>query len=153
MVLQDFCERGCRSSGLSSGTLSATQSCDILSAAREQAQAKAGSGQSACSVEDVLQLLRILFTIGGEPLSGRTLQEGKEVLLRALSWTVVFVFHYCAFITRIYLCRCGRATVQCITRGIHQQKNYNQNPAADRGNLMHVWGCYIYACYKYHCKW
>lgn len=78
MVLQDFCERGCRSSGLSSGTLSATQSCDILSAAREQAQAKAGSGQSACSVEDVLQLLRILFTIGGEPSSGRTLQEGKE---------------------------------------------------------------------------
>lgn len=76
----DFCERGCRSSGLSSGTLSATQSCDILSAAREQAQAKAGSGQSACSVEDVLQLLRILFTIGGEPSSGRTLQEEVEEL-------------------------------------------------------------------------
>ncbi|XP_052436753.1 E3 ubiquitin-protein ligase HECTD1 isoform X9 [Carassius gibelio] len=76
----DFCERGCRSSGLSSGTLSATQSCDILSAAREQAQAKAGSGQSACSVEDVLQLLRILFTIGGEPSSGRTLQEDVEEL-------------------------------------------------------------------------
>ncbi|XP_073725807.1 E3 ubiquitin-protein ligase HECTD1 isoform X7 [Misgurnus anguillicaudatus] len=77
---KDFCERGCRSSGLSSGTLSATQSCDILSAAREQAQAKAGSGQSACSVEDVLQLLRILFTIGGEPSSGRTLQEEVEEL-------------------------------------------------------------------------
>ncbi|XP_026142088.1 E3 ubiquitin-protein ligase HECTD1 isoform X8 [Carassius auratus] len=77
---KDFCERGCRSSGLSSGTLSATQSCDILSAAREQAQAKAGSGQSACSVEDVLQLLRILFTIGGEPSSGRTLQEDVEEL-------------------------------------------------------------------------
>ncbi|XP_073782902.1 E3 ubiquitin-protein ligase HECTD1 isoform X13 [Danio rerio] len=76
----DFCERGCRSSGLSSGTLSTTQSCDILSAAREQAQAKAGSGQSACSVEDVLQLLRILFTIGGEPTSGRTLQEDVEEL-------------------------------------------------------------------------
>uniref|UniRef100_A0A8C1EAI7 E3 ubiquitin-protein ligase n=1 Tax=Cyprinus carpio carpio TaxID=630221 RepID=A0A8C1EAI7_CYPCA len=76
----DFCEHGCRSSGLSSGTLSATQSCDILSAAREQAQAKAGSGQSACSVEDVLQLLRILFTIGGEPSSGRTLQEDVEEL-------------------------------------------------------------------------
>ncbi|KAG1971589.1 E3 ubiquitin-protein ligase HECTD1 [Pimephales promelas] len=76
----DFCERGCRSSGLGSGTLSATQSCDILSAAREQAQAKAGSGQSACSVEDVLQLLRILFTIGGEPSSGRTLQEDVEEL-------------------------------------------------------------------------
>lgn len=76
----DFCERGCRSSGLSSGTLSATQSCDILSAAREQAQAKAGSGQSACSIEDVLQLLRILFTIGGEPSSGRTLQEDVEEL-------------------------------------------------------------------------
>ncbi|XP_073782901.1 E3 ubiquitin-protein ligase HECTD1 isoform X12 [Danio rerio] len=77
---KDFCERGCRSSGLSSGTLSTTQSCDILSAAREQAQAKAGSGQSACSVEDVLQLLRILFTIGGEPTSGRTLQEDVEEL-------------------------------------------------------------------------
>ncbi|XP_059376450.1 E3 ubiquitin-protein ligase HECTD1 isoform X7 [Carassius carassius] len=77
---KDFCERGCRSSGLSSGTLSATQSCDILSAAREQPQAKAGSGQSACSVEDVLQLLRILFTIGGEPSSGRTLQEDVEEL-------------------------------------------------------------------------
>ncbi|XP_052475722.1 E3 ubiquitin-protein ligase HECTD1 isoform X7 [Carassius gibelio] len=76
----DFCEHGCRSSGLSSGSLSATQSCDILSAAREQAQAKAGSGQSACSVEDVLQLLRILFTIGGEPSSGRTLQEDVEEL-------------------------------------------------------------------------
>ncbi|XP_052000987.1 E3 ubiquitin-protein ligase HECTD1 isoform X9 [Xyrauchen texanus] len=77
---KDFCERGCKSSGLSTGMLSATQSCDILSAAREQAQAKAGSGQSACSVEDVLQLLRILFTIGGEPLSGRTLQEDVEEL-------------------------------------------------------------------------
>ncbi|XP_051578204.1 E3 ubiquitin-protein ligase HECTD1-like isoform X5 [Myxocyprinus asiaticus] len=77
---KDFCERGCKSSGLSSGMLSATQSCDILSAAREQAQAKAGSGQSACSMEDVLQLLRILFTIGGEPSSGRTLQEDVEEL-------------------------------------------------------------------------
>lgn len=65
--------------------MSATQSCDILSAAREQAQAKAGSGQSACSVEDVLQLLRILFTIGGEPSSGRTLQEGGEHILTSLT--------------------------------------------------------------------
>ncbi|XP_076834406.1 E3 ubiquitin-protein ligase HECTD1 isoform X7 [Brachyhypopomus gauderio] len=76
----DFCERGCRSSGLGSGSLSATQSCDILSSVREQAQAKAGPGQSACGVEDVLQLLRILFIIGGEPSAGRTLQEDIDDL-------------------------------------------------------------------------
>ncbi|XP_023647938.1 E3 ubiquitin-protein ligase HECTD1 isoform X9 [Paramormyrops kingsleyae] len=71
---KDFCEHGCRSSGLSPGSL-AMQSCDILSGTLEQAQAKAGPGQSACGVEDVLQLLRILFIIGSEPHSSRTLQE------------------------------------------------------------------------------
>ncbi|XP_060789894.1 E3 ubiquitin-protein ligase HECTD1 isoform X5 [Neoarius graeffei] len=76
----DFCERGCRSSGLGSGSLAVTQSCDILSGAREQPQAKAGSAQSACGVEDVLQLLRILFIIGGESAVGRTLQEDLDDL-------------------------------------------------------------------------
>ncbi|KAF7704192.1 hypothetical protein HF521_021264 [Silurus meridionalis] len=77
---KDFCERGYRSSGLGSGSLVATQSCDILSGAREQPQAKAGSAQSACGVEDVLQLLRILFIIGGEPAVGLTLQEDLDDL-------------------------------------------------------------------------
>ncbi|XP_062863374.1 E3 ubiquitin-protein ligase HECTD1 isoform X2 [Trichomycterus rosablanca] len=77
---KDFCERGCRSSGLGPGSLSVTQSCDILSSAREQPQAKAGSSQSACGVEDVLQLLRILFIIGGETAVGRTLQEDEDDL-------------------------------------------------------------------------
>ncbi|KAI5622228.1 E3 ubiquitin-protein ligase HECTD1 isoform X1 [Silurus asotus] len=77
---KDFCERGYRSSGLGSGSLAATQSCDILSGAREQPQAKAGSAQSACGVEDVLQLLRILFIIGGEPAVGLTLQEDLDDL-------------------------------------------------------------------------
>lgn len=41
------------------------------------AQAKAGCGQSACGVEDVLQLLRILYIIGGDSASNtRTMQEG-----------------------------------------------------------------------------
>ncbi|XP_053365631.1 E3 ubiquitin-protein ligase HECTD1 isoform X4 [Clarias gariepinus] len=76
----DFCERGCRSSGLGSVSLTVAQSCDILSGAREQPQAKAGSAQSACGVEDVLQLLRILFIIGGEPAAGPTLQEDLDDL-------------------------------------------------------------------------
>ncbi|XP_038823416.1 E3 ubiquitin-protein ligase HECTD1-like isoform X5 [Salvelinus namaycush] len=72
----DFCEHGCRSGGLSPGSLGAMQTCDILSVASEQAQAKAGSSQSACGVEDVLQLLRILFIIGGDPHTHtRTFQE------------------------------------------------------------------------------
>ncbi|XP_071238647.1 E3 ubiquitin-protein ligase HECTD1-like isoform X6 [Salvelinus alpinus] len=72
----DFCEHGCRSGGLSPGSLGAMQTCDILSVASEQAQAKAGSSQSACGVEDVLQLLRILFIIGGDPHAHtRTFQE------------------------------------------------------------------------------
>ncbi|XP_014066656.1 E3 ubiquitin-protein ligase HECTD1 isoform X8 [Salmo salar] len=73
---KDFCEHGCRSGGLSPGSLGAMQTCDILSVASEQAQAKAGSSQSACGVEDVLQLLRILFIIGGDPHAHtRTFQE------------------------------------------------------------------------------
>ncbi|XP_029106106.1 E3 ubiquitin-protein ligase HECTD1 isoform X5 [Scleropages formosus] len=72
---KDFCEHGCRSSGLSPSSMAAMHSCDILSSSHEQAQAKAGSGQSACGVEDVLQLLRILFIIGGDPYSSRTVQE------------------------------------------------------------------------------
>lgn len=44
---------------------------------REAAQAKAGCSQNACGVEDVLQLLRILYIIGGDSTSNaRTLQEG-----------------------------------------------------------------------------
>ncbi|XP_064192161.1 E3 ubiquitin-protein ligase HECTD1 isoform X6 [Anguilla rostrata] len=76
----DFCEHGCRSAGSSPGSLVATQSCDILSALREPAQAKAGTGQSACGMEDVLQLLRILFIIGGDAHTGRSLQEEVDDL-------------------------------------------------------------------------
>ncbi|CAB1331149.1 unnamed protein product [Coregonus sp. 'balchen'] len=77
----DFCEHGCRSGGLSPGSLGVMQTCDILSVAREQAQAKAGSSQSACGVEDVLQLLRILFIIGGDPNAhARTFQEDVDDL-------------------------------------------------------------------------
>ncbi|XP_041710733.1 E3 ubiquitin-protein ligase HECTD1 isoform X5 [Coregonus clupeaformis] len=72
----DFCEHGCRSGCLSPGSLGAMQTCDILNVASEQAQAKAGSSQSTCGVEDVLQLLRILFIIGGDPHAHtRTFQE------------------------------------------------------------------------------
>ncbi|XP_064192170.1 E3 ubiquitin-protein ligase HECTD1 isoform X7 [Anguilla rostrata] len=77
---KDFCEHGCRSAGSSPGSLVATQSCDILSALREPAQAKAGTGQSACGMEDVLQLLRILFIIGGDAHTGRSLQEEVDDL-------------------------------------------------------------------------
>ncbi|XP_058843643.1 E3 ubiquitin-protein ligase HECTD1 isoform X12 [Acipenser ruthenus] len=78
----DFCEHGSKSSGLSHGSLSSLQICDILSSAREQAQAKAGSGQNACGVEDVLQLLRILFIIGSDPYSTRTPQEELDEQLQ-----------------------------------------------------------------------
>ncbi|XP_061088676.1 E3 ubiquitin-protein ligase HECTD1 isoform X2 [Conger conger] len=77
---KDFCEHGCRSAGSSPGSLSATQSCDILSAQREPAQAKAGTGQNACGMEDVLQLLRILFIIGGDAHASRSLQEEVDDL-------------------------------------------------------------------------
>lgn len=70
---------GGRSGGLSPSSLSANQSSEILGIAREAAQAKAGCSQNACGVEDVLQLLRILYIIGGDSSSNpRTLQEGKH---------------------------------------------------------------------------
>ena len=57
--------------------MSTNQSSEILGVAREAAQAKAGCVQNACGLEDVLQLLRILYIIGGDPASNaRTLQEG-----------------------------------------------------------------------------
>ncbi|KAJ8291152.1 hypothetical protein GJAV_G00021980 [Gymnothorax javanicus] len=77
---KDFCEHGCRSAGSGPGSLSMMQSCDILTSAREPAQAKAGSGQNACGLEDVLQLLRILFIIGGDANGSRSLQEEVDDL-------------------------------------------------------------------------
>ena len=81
--LKDLCEHsigvGGRSGGLSPSSLTANQSSEILGLAREVAQAKAGCGQNACGVEDVLQLLRILYIIGGDAASNvRTLQEGMS---------------------------------------------------------------------------
>ncbi|GLD68587.1 E3 ubiquitin-protein ligase HECTD1-like protein [Lates japonicus] len=79
----DFCEHsvGGRSGGLSPGSVSANQSSEILGGAREAAQAKAGCSQNACGVEDVLQLLRILYIIGGDAASNaRTLQEDVDEL-------------------------------------------------------------------------
>ncbi|XP_034015677.1 E3 ubiquitin-protein ligase HECTD1 isoform X3 [Thalassophryne amazonica] len=81
----DFCEHGIgggvRPGGLSPGSLSASQSSDILGGAREAAQAKAGCSQNACGVEDVLQLLRILYIIGRDSASNaRTLQEDSDEL-------------------------------------------------------------------------
>ncbi|XP_065451487.1 E3 ubiquitin-protein ligase HECTD1 isoform X15 [Chrysemys picta bellii] len=76
----DFCEHGSKS-GLSQGAISTLQNSDILSLAREQPQAKAGSGQNSCGVEDVLQLLRILYIVASDPYSTRTSQEeGDEQL-------------------------------------------------------------------------
>ena len=70
---------GGRSGGLSPSSVSANQSSEILGVAREVAQAKAGCSQNACGVEDVLQLLRILYIIGGDAASNvRTLQEGTN---------------------------------------------------------------------------
>lgn len=77
----DFCENGTKSVVMPA-TLSTLQNADILSYAREQPQAKAGSGQNSCGVEDVLQLLRILFIVASDPYSARTPQEeGDEMLL------------------------------------------------------------------------
>ncbi|XP_078031480.1 E3 ubiquitin-protein ligase HECTD1 isoform X6 [Epinephelus lanceolatus] len=82
----DLCEHsisisGGRSGGLSPGSVSANQSSEILCVAREMAQAKAGCSQNACGVEDVLQLLRILYIIGGDAASNaRTLQEDFDEL-------------------------------------------------------------------------
>ncbi|XP_041069866.1 E3 ubiquitin-protein ligase HECTD1 isoform X1 [Carcharodon carcharias] len=66
---KEFCEHGSKSSGLNHGPISSLHSCEILSGTREQPQAKAGSGQNACGVEDVLQLLRILYIIASDPYS------------------------------------------------------------------------------------
>uniref|UniRef100_A0AAV2JG34 E3 ubiquitin-protein ligase n=1 Tax=Knipowitschia caucasica TaxID=637954 RepID=A0AAV2JG34_KNICA len=75
----DFCEQS-RSGGLSP-SIPHPHSCEILGGAREMAQAKAGSTQNACGVEDVLQLLRILYIIGGDAaINTRTLQEDVEEL-------------------------------------------------------------------------
>ncbi|XP_069008939.1 E3 ubiquitin-protein ligase HECTD1 isoform X2 [Embiotoca jacksoni] len=81
----DFCEHGVgvggRSGGLSPSSISANQSSEILGGAREAAQAKAGCSQNACGVEDVLQLLRILYIIGGDASpNARTLQEDVDEL-------------------------------------------------------------------------
>ncbi|XP_030211595.1 E3 ubiquitin-protein ligase HECTD1 isoform X1 [Gadus morhua] len=84
----EFCEHGLggggggiRPGGQSPGSVSSNQSSEILGAAREAAQAKAGCVQNACGVEDVLQLLRILYIIGGDPASNaRTLQEEVDEL-------------------------------------------------------------------------
>ncbi|XP_075469292.1 E3 ubiquitin-protein ligase HECTD1 isoform X7 [Ascaphus truei] len=77
----DFCENGCKSAVMPAA-LATLQSADILSQAREQPQAKAGSGQNSCGVEDVLQLLRILYIVASDPYSARTPQEeGEELLL------------------------------------------------------------------------
>ncbi|TNM95715.1 hypothetical protein fugu_016798 [Takifugu bimaculatus] len=81
----DLCEHSTgissRSGVLSPSSLLANQSGEILGIARELAQAKAGCGQSACGVEDVLQLLRILYIIGGDSASNtRTMQEDFEEL-------------------------------------------------------------------------
>ncbi|XP_068593300.1 E3 ubiquitin-protein ligase HECTD1 [Cebidichthys violaceus] len=82
----DLCEHslsmsGGRSGGLSPGSVSANQSSEILSVAREMAQAKAGCSQNACGVEDVLQLLRILYIIGGDGAANtHTLQEDFDEL-------------------------------------------------------------------------
>ncbi|XP_066473494.1 E3 ubiquitin-protein ligase HECTD1 isoform X12 [Tiliqua scincoides] len=77
---KDFYEHGSKSS-LSQGAISTLQNSDILSSSKEQPQAKAGSGQNSCGVEDVLQLLRILYIVASDPYSTRTSQEeGDEQL-------------------------------------------------------------------------
>ncbi|XP_077117150.1 E3 ubiquitin-protein ligase HECTD1 isoform X4 [Ranitomeya variabilis] len=81
----DFCENGCKSAVMPAA-LGTIQSSDILSHGREQPQAKAGSGQNSCGVEDVLQLLRILYIVASDPYSARTPQEeGDEMLLFSVS--------------------------------------------------------------------
>ncbi|XP_070403138.1 E3 ubiquitin-protein ligase HECTD1 isoform X2 [Nothobranchius furzeri] len=72
---------GGRSGGLSPNLVPASQSSEILGWVREAAQAKAGCSQNACGVEDVLQLLRILYIIGRDSTSNaRTLQEDVDEL-------------------------------------------------------------------------
>uniref|UniRef100_A0A1A8I8D0 E3 ubiquitin-protein ligase n=1 Tax=Nothobranchius kuhntae TaxID=321403 RepID=A0A1A8I8D0_NOTKU len=72
---------GGRSGGLSPNLVPASHSSEILGWVREAAQAKAGCSQNACGVEDVLQLLRILYIIGRDSTSNaRTLQEDVDEL-------------------------------------------------------------------------
>ncbi|KAM8948309.1 E3 ubiquitin-protein ligase HECTD1 isoform X11 [Vulpes vulpes] len=73
----DFCEHGTKS-GLNQGAISTLQSSDILNLAKEQPQAKAGNGQNSCGVEDVLQLLRILYIVASDPYSRISQEEGDE---------------------------------------------------------------------------
>ncbi|KAM7155379.1 E3 ubiquitin-protein ligase HECTD1 isoform 14-T14 [Molossus nigricans] len=73
----DFCEHGTKS-GLNHGAISTLQSSDILNLTKEQPQAKAGNGQNSCGVEDVLQLLRILYIVASDPYSRISQEEGDE---------------------------------------------------------------------------
>ncbi|XP_060685015.1 E3 ubiquitin-protein ligase HECTD1 isoform X1 [Hemiscyllium ocellatum] len=75
---KEFCEHGTKSSGLSHGSISSLHGCEILNGTREQPQAKAGSGQNACGVEDVLQLLRILYIIASDPYTTWRGQEESD---------------------------------------------------------------------------
>ncbi|XP_070283574.1 E3 ubiquitin-protein ligase HECTD1 isoform X5 [Myotis yumanensis] len=74
---KDFCEHGTKS-GLNPGAISTLQSSDILNLTKEQPQAKAGNGQNSCGVEDVLQLLRILYIVASDPYSRISQEEGDE---------------------------------------------------------------------------
>ncbi|XP_054986505.1 E3 ubiquitin-protein ligase HECTD1 isoform X9 [Sorex araneus] len=76
---KDFCEHGTKS-GLNQGAISTLQSSDILNLTKEQPQAKAGNGQNSCGVEDVLQLLRILYIVASDPYSRISQEEGDEQL-------------------------------------------------------------------------
>ncbi|XP_058522281.1 E3 ubiquitin-protein ligase HECTD1 isoform X9 [Ochotona princeps] len=73
----DFCEHGTKS-GTNQGAISALQSSDILNLTKEQPQAKAGNGQNSCGVEDVLQLLRILYIVASDPYSRISQEDGDE---------------------------------------------------------------------------
>ncbi|KAM5176084.1 E3 ubiquitin-protein ligase HECTD1 isoform 13-T13 [Callospermophilus lateralis] len=73
----DFCEHGTKS-GLNQGSISTLQSSDILNLTKEQPQAKAGNGQNSCGVEDVLQLLRILYIVASDPYSRISQEDGDE---------------------------------------------------------------------------
>lgn len=99
LLLQDLCEHstgiGSRSGVLSPSSLLANPSGEILGIAREMAQAKAGCGQSACGVEDVLQLLRILYIIGGDSASNtRTMQEGTKAKLTPSRSALFVLLHF-----------------------------------------------------------
>ncbi|XP_040113094.1 E3 ubiquitin-protein ligase HECTD1 isoform X6 [Oryx dammah] len=74
---KDFCEHGTKS-GLNQGAISTLQSSDILNLTKEPPQAKAGNGQNSCGVEDVLQLLRILYIVASDPYSRISQEEGDE---------------------------------------------------------------------------